>query len=93
MRIAAELLDTGIDLPLLNRSLFRTVPFHKLKLHSLAVGKTQLYEYGRVGISFITLEEIAPAARAARTRKASSIPFAISTPSRSRRCCGRATTG
>ena len=58
LRIAAELLDTGIDLPFLNRSLFRTVPFHKLKLQSLAVGKTQLYEYGRVGISFITQEEM-----------------------------------
>ena len=58
LRIAAELLDTGIDLPFLNRSLFRTVPFHKLKLHSLAVSKTQLFEYGRIGISFITQEEM-----------------------------------
>ena len=58
MRIAADILDTGIDLPYLNRSLFRTVPFHKLKLHALAVSKTQLYEYGRIGISFITMDEI-----------------------------------
>ncbi len=58
LRIAAELLDTGIDLPFLNRCLFRTVPFHKLKLHSLAVSKTQLYEYGRIGLSFITQEEM-----------------------------------
>lgn len=58
LRIAAELLDTGIDLPLLNRLLFRTVPFQKLKLHSLAVSKTQLFEHGRIGISFVTQEEI-----------------------------------
>ena len=58
MRIAADILDTGIDLPYLNRSLFRTVPFHKLKLHALAVSKAQLFEYGRIGISFITMEEI-----------------------------------
>lgn len=58
LRIAAELLDTGIDLPYLNRCLFRTVPFHKLKLHALAVSKTQLYEYGRIGISFLTKDEI-----------------------------------
>ena len=58
LRIAAELLDTGIDLPLLNRCLFRTVPFHKLKLHSLAVSKTQLFEHGRIGISFVTQEEM-----------------------------------
>lgn len=58
MRIAADILDTGIDLPYLNRCLFRTVPFHKLKLHALAVSKTELYEYGRIGISYITMEEI-----------------------------------
>lgn len=59
MRIAADILDTGIDLPFLNRSLFRTVPFHKLKLHALGVNKAQLYEYGRIGISTITLADIA----------------------------------
>ena len=58
MRIAADILDTGIDLPYLNRCLFRTVPFHKLKLHALAVTKTQLYEFGRIGISYLTMEEI-----------------------------------
>ncbi|MPM73706.1 Bifunctional oligoribonuclease and PAP phosphatase NrnA [bioreactor metagenome] len=58
MRIAADILDTGIDLPYLNRCLFRTIPFHKLKLHALAVSKTQLFEYGRIGISFITMDEI-----------------------------------
>ena len=59
MRIAADILDTGIDLPYLNRCLpVRTVPFHKLKLHALAVDKTQLYEFGRIGISYLTLEDI-----------------------------------
>ncbi|MEN6635957.1 MAG: bifunctional oligoribonuclease/PAP phosphatase NrnA [Clostridiaceae bacterium] len=58
MRIAADILDTGIDLPLLNRSLFRTVPFHKLKLQALGINKAQLYEYGRIGISTITLADI-----------------------------------
>ena len=58
LRIAAELLDVGIDLPYLNQKLFRTVPFHKLRLHALAVTKAQLYEYGRIGISMLTLEEI-----------------------------------
>lgn len=59
MRIAADILDTGIDLPYLNRCLFRTVPFHKLKLHALGVNKAKLYEHGRIGISYITMEEIA----------------------------------
>ncbi|MBA4347516.1 MAG: DHH family phosphoesterase [Clostridiales bacterium] len=59
MRIAADILDTGIDLPYLNRCLFRTVPFHKLKLHALGVRKAKLYEFGRIAISYITLGEIA----------------------------------
>ena len=59
LRIAAELLDVGIDLPYLNQRLFRTVPYHKMRLHALAVTKAQLYEYGRIGISTLTLEDIA----------------------------------
>lgn len=58
LRTAAELLETGIDLPYLNRMLFRTVPFRKTKLHALAVMKTNLYEHGRIGISKITLEDM-----------------------------------
>lgn len=58
LRIAADLLDTGIDLPYLNRCLFRTVPLRKLKLQAVAVNKAQLYEHGRIGISFITQEEM-----------------------------------
>lgn len=54
LRIAAELLETGIDLPYLNRALFRTVPFHKTRLHGLAIMKTELYEHGRVGIAMLT---------------------------------------
>ncbi len=59
LRIAAELLETGMDLPYVNRALFRTVPFHKTKLNALAVSKTQLYEYGRIGISTVTMEDMA----------------------------------
>jgi len=59
LRIAAELLDVGIDLPYLNQRLFRTVPYHKMRLHALAVTKAQLYEYGRSGVSALTLADIA----------------------------------
>ncbi len=58
LRIAAELLDIGIDLPYLNRCLFRTVPYHKIRLHALAVTKSRLCEHGRIGISLITQEDI-----------------------------------
>lgn len=54
LRIAAELLETGIDLPYLNRALFRTVPFHKMRLHGLAIMKTELYEHGRIGLAMLT---------------------------------------
>ncbi len=58
LRIAAELLDVGIDLPYLNRCLFRTVPYHKIRLHALAVMKARLYGHGRVGMSLITQEDM-----------------------------------
>lgn len=58
LRIAAELLESGIDLPYLNRALFRTVPFHKTRLHALGVMKTELYEHGRIGIAMITREDM-----------------------------------
>ena len=59
LRIAAELLDVGIDLPYLNRMLFRTVPFQKARLHALAVMKTALYQGGRIGIAQLTRDDIA----------------------------------
>ncbi len=58
LRIAAELLESGIDLPYLNRALFRTVPFHKTKLLGLAITKTQLYEHGRIGMSTLTQSDL-----------------------------------
>ncbi len=58
-RITAELLDAGLDLPDLNRRLFRTVPFQKLKLQALTIDKTNLYEDGRIGLACLTLDEIA----------------------------------
>ncbi len=57
-RITAELLDAGFDLPDLNKRLFRTVPFHKLKLQALTIEKTSLHEDGRISIAYLTLDEI-----------------------------------
>ena len=58
LRIAAELLETGIDLPYLNRALFRTVPLHKMRLRGVAIMKTEMYEHGRIGISKLTQEDL-----------------------------------
>ncbi len=59
LRIAANLLETGIDLPYLNRMLFRTIPYHKMRLRALAVMKTELSEYGRLGMSVLTVDDLA----------------------------------
>ena len=52
--ISADLLEAGIDLPYLNRMVFRTVPLHKTRLHALAVMRMQLYERGRIAVSMLT---------------------------------------
>jgi phosphoesterase RecJ-like protein len=58
MRIAAELLETGFDLPEVNRRLFRAVPYHKLMLQALAVTRTRLYENNRIAVTALTRENV-----------------------------------
>lgn len=58
-RIAAKLLERGIDLPELNRRLFRTKPYRKLLLQSRAVGNCMLHAEGRIAISTLTLADLA----------------------------------
>lgn len=53
-RVAAELVEAGIDLPAINRSLFRMVPYRKLKLLGCAIAKLQLHCEGRLGIALLT---------------------------------------
>ena len=59
LRIVAELLETGIDLPALNRAIYRTVPFHKVRLLGCVIRNTRLYGGGRIGMSFVTLADFA----------------------------------
>ena len=58
-RTAAALLESGIDLPYLNRMLFRTVPYRKMKLHAFALMKMKLYDEGRIGITTLSHEDMA----------------------------------
>ena len=58
-RITADLLDCGIDLPELNRRLFRTIPFRKLLLQARAFAGCQLYEDERIAISALTRQDLA----------------------------------
>ena len=59
MRIVAELLESGIDLPTLNRNLLRTIPLHKIKLLGRAITKTAVYDEGRLGIAALSVGDLA----------------------------------
>lgn len=57
-RIAAALLEAGIDLPELNRRLFRTAPYRKVKLQGMTISKIELFAGGRGGISALTQADL-----------------------------------
>lgn len=58
-KIAAELLSAGIDLPKLNRALFRTTPFRKMRLMALAIERAQFARGNSVVISALTKADYA----------------------------------
>lgn len=58
-RTAAALLECGIDLPELNRRLFRTVPYRKRLLEARAVSRCALHEGGRIALAALSLADFA----------------------------------
>ena len=58
-RIAAALLETGMDLPEWNRRIFRTIPYRKALLQARTVQGCQLYENGRIAVAAMTLDDLA----------------------------------
>ena len=56
LRIAAKLLETGINLPELNRRLFRDKPVRKGKLIGLTLNHMELYEKESIAIALISKE-------------------------------------
>ncbi|MCE5235946.1 MAG: bifunctional oligoribonuclease/PAP phosphatase NrnA [Clostridiaceae bacterium] len=58
MRIAADILESGIDTYEINRLVYRTVPYHKVKLLGLALNNMELLCGGRLGLTAVTLEEM-----------------------------------
>ena len=56
-RIMAELLESGIDLPDVNRRLFRTEPVRKTRLRARAVTKMQLVSEDRVAVAALSLQD------------------------------------
>ena len=58
-RIMAELLESGIDLPEVNRRLFRSEPIRKARLRARAIEKLQLSSSDRIGVAPLALTDFA----------------------------------
>ena len=58
MRIAADIIESGIDTYEINRLVYRTVPYHKIKLLGRAITNMELLCNGKLGITAVTLEEM-----------------------------------
>ncbi len=58
MRIAADILESGIDTYEINRLVYRTLPYHKVKLLGRAINNMELLCGGKLGITAITAEEM-----------------------------------
>lgn len=58
-RIMAELLESGLDLPELNRRLFRSEPLRKVRLRARAIENLSLTCDGRLGVTAVTLSDFA----------------------------------
>ena len=56
--IAARLLEAGVDHYDINRKVYRTLPFSRVKLLGVAINNMRLHEGGRVCISALTAEEL-----------------------------------
>lgn len=54
-RVAAELIDRGIDLPALNKRHFRTKSWKRMQLEAAILGGMELHDEGTVAIAAITL--------------------------------------
>jgi phosphoesterase RecJ-like protein len=58
MRIAADILESGIDTYEINRLVYRTVSYHKMKLLGRAINNMELLCDGKLGITAVTLDEM-----------------------------------
>lgn len=58
MRIAADILESGIDTYEINRLVYRTLPYHKVKLLGRAINNMELLFDGKLGITVVTAEEM-----------------------------------
>jgi phosphoesterase RecJ-like protein len=59
LRMAARLVDAGVDIQLVYRRVFETVPLRKLRLLGRVIDHLVLYEDGRVAISHVSRADFA----------------------------------
>ncbi len=59
LRMAARLVDAGVDIQLVYQRVFETVPLRKLRLLGRVIDHLVLYEDGRVAISHVTRADFA----------------------------------
>ncbi len=59
LRIAADLIDTGVDVSDINRRLFRSVPARKMKMLATALGDLEFYADEKIGVVTITKADMA----------------------------------
>jgi phosphoesterase RecJ-like protein len=56
-RMAAELIEAGVNVDDTNRRLYERVPIEKLKLVARALDKVERYDGGRVAVTYISLDD------------------------------------
>jgi phosphoesterase RecJ-like protein len=56
-RMAAELIEAGVDVDDTNRRLYERVPIEKLKLVARALDKVQRFDGGRLALTYISLDD------------------------------------
>ena len=61
LRLAAELVETGVDLHRIFQAVYEAVPFAKLKLLARALESAQVYDDGRLVIAFLRRKDFADA--------------------------------
>jgi phosphoesterase RecJ-like protein len=59
LRLAADLVDAGADVHGIFRLVYETVQFAKLKLLARALGRAELYENGRIVVSYLLKDDFA----------------------------------
>ena len=58
IRMVAELLENGLNITAVNRSIYRTVPYNKTRVQGYAMANMQLLDEGRIGLATLTVGQM-----------------------------------